>query len=340
MWTDFKHTTLNDLSKILLRFRVNQVAITTDIEKAFLHVGFNEADRDATRFLWLSEPSDPTSRLQTYIFKSVLFGATWSPFILSATLLKHLKLNESQTAKLMERDLYVDNVISSVRDENEATHCFYEARLIMATAGFSCIVLHWLKSATSLKRFVTNRVNEIRKSTSEAEWRYCPTEHNPADLVTRGITESNFTESVLWRKGPEWLVDRHKWPNQVTTTEAVMSTVADESTEINADNRGRSTDSSDSCITNVLNVSRYTTYIRLVRVTASIQRFIFNCRHCNEERQTGALKTTEIDYAVRTWIQQCQESSYKIEISMMNNVRKKPSKIAPRIKQLGLFLDR
>ena len=87
----------------------------------------------------------------------------------------------------------------------------------------------------------------------------------------------------------------------------------------------------------VLNVSRYSTCIRLVCVTAYIQRFIFNCIHCTEERQTGALKTTEIDYAVRTWIQQCQESSYEIEISMMNNVRKKSSNIAPRIKQLGLF---
>ena len=108
-------------------------------------------------------------------------------------------------------------------------------------------------------------------------------------------------------------------------------------------NRPRSTLTTEAevptLLTRVSQISRYTTYIRLVRVTASIQRFIFNCRHCNEERQTGALKTTEIDYAVRTWIQQCQESSYEIEISMMNNVRKKSSNIAPRIKQLGLFLD-
>ena len=91
----------------------------------------------------------------------------------------------------MERDLYVDSVISSVRDENEAKQYFYEARQIMATAGFSCIVLHWLKSAKSLKRFVTNRVNETRKSTSEAEWRYCPTEHSPADLVLGLFLDSN-----------------------------------------------------------------------------------------------------------------------------------------------------
>ena len=231
----------------------------------------------------------------------------------------------------------MDNVISSVRDENEATQYFYEARQIMATAGFSCIVLHWLKSAKSLKRFVTNRVNETRKSTSEAEWRYCPTEHNSADLVTRGITEIHRECTV--EKGAGVARRQTQMAESGNNPEAVMSTVTDESTEINTDNRDKSIESSDSRITNVLNVSRYSTYIRLVCVTAYIQRFIFNCRHCTEERQTGALKTTEIYYAVRTWIQHCQESSYEIEISMMNNVRKKSSNIAPRIKQLGLFLD-
>ncbi|VDI65680.1 Hypothetical predicted protein [Mytilus galloprovincialis] len=37
---------LNDLSKILVRFRLHRYAITTDIEKAFLHVGLNKDDRD------------------------------------------------------------------------------------------------------------------------------------------------------------------------------------------------------------------------------------------------------------------------------------------------------
>jgi hypothetical protein len=52
---------LKDLTKLLIRFRANPVAITTDIEKAFLHVGLKEDDRDVTRFLWLSDPSDSTS---------------------------------------------------------------------------------------------------------------------------------------------------------------------------------------------------------------------------------------------------------------------------------------
>ena len=64
--------------------------MSTDIEKAFLNVGLDIEDRDVTRFFWLSKPTDPNSDLTTYRFKSVLFGATCSPFILNAVLSKHL----------------------------------------------------------------------------------------------------------------------------------------------------------------------------------------------------------------------------------------------------------
>ncbi|VDI52154.1 Hypothetical predicted protein, partial [Mytilus galloprovincialis] len=128
---------LNDLTTLLVRFRLNPVAIVTDIEKAFLHVGLHEEDRDVTRFLWLSDPKDPRSHLTTYRFKSVLFGATCSPFILNAVLLKHLQKEGSQTAKILERDLYVDNILSSVIDENEALNYFTEARQLMLKAGFN-----------------------------------------------------------------------------------------------------------------------------------------------------------------------------------------------------------
>ncbi|VDI32751.1 Hypothetical predicted protein, partial [Mytilus galloprovincialis] len=80
---------LNDLTKILMRFRLNKIGVSTDIEKAFLHVGLDNSDRDVRRFLWLSDPNDKTSQLLTYRFKSASFGATCSPFILNVALLKH-----------------------------------------------------------------------------------------------------------------------------------------------------------------------------------------------------------------------------------------------------------
>ena len=40
---------------ILLRFRLHRVAITADIEKAFLMVSVASKDRDVLRFLWFSD---------------------------------------------------------------------------------------------------------------------------------------------------------------------------------------------------------------------------------------------------------------------------------------------
>ena len=42
---------LNNLCSILLRFRLHAFALSTDIEKAFLHVKLHSADRNFTRFL-------------------------------------------------------------------------------------------------------------------------------------------------------------------------------------------------------------------------------------------------------------------------------------------------
>ena len=41
---------VNDLCSILLHFRIHKFALSTDIEKAFLHVKLDDSDRDFTRF--------------------------------------------------------------------------------------------------------------------------------------------------------------------------------------------------------------------------------------------------------------------------------------------------
>ena len=51
------------LLDILLRFRVNRVALVVDIEKAFLNVGVDKDDRDCLRFLWPDVPNDSKSEV-------------------------------------------------------------------------------------------------------------------------------------------------------------------------------------------------------------------------------------------------------------------------------------
>ncbi|VDI57329.1 Hypothetical predicted protein [Mytilus galloprovincialis] len=113
----------NDITELLTRFRTQKFAMTTDIEKAFLQVGLHKSDRDVTRFFWLSDPTDSTSPFTTYRFKSVLFGATCSPFILNATFFKFFEDNPSPTASRITQDLYVDNVLTDLMQFYRDSRC-------------------------------------------------------------------------------------------------------------------------------------------------------------------------------------------------------------------------
>ncbi|XP_053390747.1 uncharacterized protein LOC128553594 [Mercenaria mercenaria] len=137
-----------------MRFRLEKYAVTTGIEKAFLHVGLQEKDRDVTRFLWLTDPSDPKSQLCTYRFKAVLFGATCSPFILNATILKHLELNKTnKAAEIIKRDLYVDNILSSFEENKDLLTYFRDARDLMKCASMN--LRSWSSNNSELKAIAT-----------------------------------------------------------------------------------------------------------------------------------------------------------------------------------------
>ena len=76
----------------------------------------------------------------------------------------------------------------------------------------STVALHWIKGNGQYKQFVANRVAKIQLY-KEIEWRYVPTDENPADLASRGA----LVHSVLWQQGPAWLQDKSEWPiNPVT----------------------------------------------------------------------------------------------------------------------------
>ena len=127
-------------------FHLHRYALSTDIEKAFLHVKLAEQDRDFTRFLWLSNPSDPESPFTTYRFP---FGSTSSPFMLSATLHHHLDLYQSPVSQDIKRNLYVDNVISGCQSEEDILSYYTDARAIMSNAHFN--LCSWASNSPQLQ---------------------------------------------------------------------------------------------------------------------------------------------------------------------------------------------
>ena len=143
---------LNDMVKILLRFRLHTVAFSSDIEKAFLNIQLKDSDRDFTKFLWLSDPKNPESDFNVYRFKSVLFGAVSSPFILNAVLKAHLESHPSDITRDLQQNIYVDNLISGVNDVKQAIQYFQNSVKVLAQAGFT--LRCWSTNDCELQRHI------------------------------------------------------------------------------------------------------------------------------------------------------------------------------------------
>lgn len=110
----------NLLWNVLVRNRLKPIALTADIQKAFLQIRVKPEDRDVLRFHWIKN-KDP-STIEVLRFTRVLFGLVQSPFILAGTLKLHLEnLRERYPDEIEEimRSLYVDDVITGGNNTNE-----------------------------------------------------------------------------------------------------------------------------------------------------------------------------------------------------------------------------
>ncbi|GFV74986.1 integrase catalytic domain-containing protein [Trichonephila clavipes] len=125
---------------LIISFRLNTIAITADIERAFLQISLRDEDRDAVRFLFPDIRSNQTDpyKFQVYRFKRVMFGVNVSPFLLSATIKHHIENYREQypaATEMLDTCLYVDDVISGADDISQALKVSKDSETIMKNAS-------------------------------------------------------------------------------------------------------------------------------------------------------------------------------------------------------------
>ncbi|KAL9977210.1 hypothetical protein ACROYT_G014589 [Oculina patagonica] len=130
---------LEDLCGLLMRFRLNKVALVADVEKAFHQVGLQPEDRDVTRFVWLKDATKPTleNNVQVLRFTRVPFGMISSPFLLAATVKYHLNRADTPVAKKISDNMYVDNMITGVATSEEADEFYKEAKCLFQSSSMN-----------------------------------------------------------------------------------------------------------------------------------------------------------------------------------------------------------
>ena len=79
----------------------------------------------------------------------------------------------------------------------------------------SSTVLHWINDTSKRHpKFIARRLENIRMNSCPDEWRYVPTDLNPADIASRGSDPSKVDINHIWFQGPKFLQERDEtsWP--------------------------------------------------------------------------------------------------------------------------------
>ncbi|GFV40931.1 integrase catalytic domain-containing protein [Trichonephila clavipes] len=136
----------------LINFRLNAIVFCSDIKQAFLQICLADEHKDAVQFLCSDDEPCVHKRpkLQVYRFNRVNFGVSSSLFLLAATIRHHIEKYKHEfpdTVELLDRNFYVDDLISGGNEFEEALQTSRRAKHIMEAAGMD------------LRKWITNDAN-------------------------------------------------------------------------------------------------------------------------------------------------------------------------------------
>ncbi|GFX33532.1 integrase catalytic domain-containing protein [Trichonephila clavipes] len=123
---------------LIISFRLNTIAITADIEHAFLQISLRDEEMQLDFVSDIRSNQTDPYKFQVYRFKRVMFGVNVSPFLLSATIKHHIENYCEQypaATEMLDTCLYVDDVISGADDISQALKVSKDAETIMKNAS-------------------------------------------------------------------------------------------------------------------------------------------------------------------------------------------------------------
>ncbi|XP_043063902.1 uncharacterized protein LOC122320026 [Drosophila ficusphila] len=191
------------------------------------------------------------------------------------------------------------------------------------------IVLYWLKTSSKrFKTFVAQRLGEIQELTNSSEWRHVPSKVNPADKATK-ISSFDSSANELWLVGPPFLrKTQDQWPLPKKTLSL------DDSDDKDKEYVNLTTVQKHLFI--LPDVMRFSNWMRFLRTTAWILRYLTRLRPNNKITFCNELTAAEISKAEIIIFRTVQQDAHHQEIE--NIKRNKPVSPSSGLNCLPLFL--
>ena len=192
-------------------------------------IAVRKEDRDVLRFLWVGDVNSAEPKIVEYRFARVVFGVTSSPFLLNATLLKHIPSYEREDPEFvnrMLRSLYVDDLSLSLEDVDKAFELYLKSRKRMAQGGFN--LRKWLTNSRPLMK-------KIKEMESQREFSIQTERANQLDeddeiynrIMVGGLEERDVnTEQKVLGTNWNYFTDEFlfKFQTQVESAQGLMPT--------------------------------------------------------------------------------------------------------------------
>ena len=195
----------------------------------------------------------------------------------------------------------------------------------------SLTTLWWIRNNKVWKPYVQHRVEEIREHSDPTHWKFVQGELNPADLPSRGCSAEELSRNQTWWSGPEFLKhSEESWPEQplssgidnekVALSEVRRTSPAVVRSLVNLSQRqeplGR--------IGEIMDCKRYSTKLRLLRVTATVQRCAKIWRNYHRGSKDIELTAEALKRAERMWFKSIQEKAFADELQYLKGSKKSP----------------
>ena len=145
----------------------------------------------------------------------------------------------------------------------------------------STITLSWIHSQKSLVPYVKRRVDTISYLTSSFpfHWHHISGVNNPADILSRGCYFSVLRKCSYWFDGPDFLYDANV-KYDLLGKDSIFVDFLGRNLDVLQEASNCLTVNTENINSPVLEslIKKYSTYNKLIRVTALVQRFVYNLR--------------------------------------------------------------
>ena len=163
----------------------------------------------------------------------------------------------------------------------------------------------------NFRPFVANRVAEVTSESDPGQWHHIRTNLNIADIATRGAAAQDLQPESDWINGPDFLKsDKTDWPiDDISCSAPLASEIEMKKKLLRVE-----------VPVPVLDPAAYSSWLRLVRVTAWILRFCHNLRKI-DRRSAEVLSVEELKQAEKYWIKFAQRDRFGVEIESLSKNR-------------------